>query len=315
METQKNTVETINGYAKTNPEKLVALSEERFKNIIDATADKIVATEGRMIIMLAGPSASGKTTTAHKLAQSICARGINCYVLSLDDFYLNRCEVPGYAEGKPDYETVYALDLPLLRASLSSLLEGKQTELPVFDFTVGRRAEKGKTLQLMQQDAIIVEGLHALNPVITDPLPQESLLKMYISVSSRIYKESGETILNKRQLRFMRRLVRDYLFRASSAQNTLELWVNVRRGEDRYLFPYSHLADIRINSTHYYEPCLFAPLVKELLEKEPISEAFQEETHILLKALSAFTPIDLKLVPEDSLLREFVGRGDSLKTN
>lgn len=313
MEAQKNTVEKINGYAEQNPEKLVALSEERFKNIVEAAADRIVSTEGRMIVMLAGPSASGKTTTAHKLAKSIQARGTNCYVISLDDFYLNRSEVPGYAEGKPDYETVYALDLPLLRTSLSDLLQGKETELPIFDFMVGKRAEKGKTLQLLQQDTIIVEGLHALNPVITDALPQEALLKMYISVSSRIYKESGEVVLNKRHLRFMRRLVRDYLFRASSAQNTLELWENVRKGEDRYLFPYSHLADIRINSIHFYEPCLFAPLVKELLEKEPLSACFEEETTALLNALQNFTPINPNLVPKDSLLREFVGMDEKLK--
>lgn len=307
MELQRNTLSYINGLAKENPQQLVADSEARFEQILNQAADKIIAHNGRTIVMLAGPSASGKTTTAHKLCAKIKERGTNCFVLSLDDFYLDRAQIPGYDEGKPDYETVHALDLPLLNRALSSLLCGQETDLPIFDFTVGRRAERGNRLKLEAQDSIIVEGLHALNPIITDALPEESLFKAYISVSSRI-KDGDEILLNKRDMRFMRRLVRDYLFRASSVENTLNLWKSVRRGEDAYLFPYSHLANLRINSIHYCEPCLFAPLVTELLESASLTGENEAYAKKLLSALRKFEPISASLVAKDSLLREFLGQ-------
>ena len=312
MEQRNNTLAFINAQIQTQPEAFVTACEARFQSIVDDAAEQIVSVNGRCIVMLAGPSASGKTTTAHKIAEAVQKRGNACYVISLDDFYLNRAEVPGYAEGKPDFETVYALDLPLLHTVLPQLLRGEATELPMFDFTIGKRAKVGKRLQLEPQDTIIVEGLHALNPIITDVFPPDMLLRLYISVSSRIYSDCGEVLLNKRALRFMRRLVRDYLFRASSAQNTLELWKNVRRGEDRYLFPYEELADIRIDSTHLYEPALFASLVRQLLQKEHIPAEFKAQTDAILSVLSNFEPLADEFVPKDSLLREFIGQGAGL---
>ena len=315
MEPERNTIEYINNLAKNDPKALVEVSETRYQNVVNSVAQKIVSKEGREIIMLAGPSASGKTTTAHKIAKAVQEKGNNCYVLSLDDFYLNRSDVPGAKEGKPDYETVYALDLPLIHETITALLQGKEVKMPCFDFTIGKRVYRGNTLQLDAQDSILVEGLHALNPIITDGLPQNNLLKIYISVSSRIYNAEKKIILNKRNLRFMRRLVRDYLFRASSVENTLQLWESVRKGEDLYLFPYADRADLRINSIHYEEPCLFAPLVHSLISHATIPAEYQKEANRLLSSLRQFEPIDEDLLPDDSLLREFVGEDGLKKAN
>ncbi len=302
-----NYIEYINDLAKNDPHTLVERSETRFDNILNGIADRVEKDSGREIIMLAGPSASGKTTTAKKIAQKCAARGMQTHVISLDDFYLARSEIPLGDDGEPDFETVYALDLPLLRESLQMLLTGVPTELPLFDFTLGRRSDCVNTITLGTQDAIIVEGLHALNPIVTDALPQKNLLKLYISVSSRIYNERGKIILNKRNLRFLRRMTRDYLFRASSVENTYALWDNVRRGEDEYLFPFKNLADIKINSVHLSAPCVFRDTCLEMLRTASLSGAHARDAERLIRALEQFVPLSPACIPPDSLLREFLG--------
>lgn len=303
-----NYIEYINTLAKNDPETLIMRSETRFDNILNRIADRIESDTGREIIMLAGPSASGKTTTAKKLAQKCTARGMQTHVISLDDFYLARDEIPLGDDGEPDFETVYALDLPKLSECLQSLLTGLPTELPIFDFTLGRRSDCVNTVTLGEQDAIIVEGLHALNPIITNALPQKNLLKLYISVSSRIYNERGKIILNKRNLRFLRRMTRDYRFRASSVENTYMLWDNVRKGEDKYLFPFKDLADIQINSIHLSAPCVFRDTCLEMLENASLSGEHARDAERMMRALVQFEPLSPRLIPADSLLREFLGK-------
>ncbi len=229
------------------------------------------------------------------------------YVVSLDDFYKNRCDIPGFSEGKPDFETVYALDIDLISETLKSLMSGRKTKLPVFDFTTGSRKDTSREITLGKDDAVIVEGLHALNPVVTSGIDGLKLMKIYISVSSRIYDQSGKIILNKRNLRFMRRLVRDYNFRASSVESTYCLWQSVCDGEDKYLFPYKDMADVRINSIHLCEPCLFKDTVLKMLENADLSEEYEHDAKRLARSLRQFESVDLSFVPEDSLLREFLG--------
>lgn len=303
-----NYLEYINDLAKNAPETLVARSETRFDNILNAVADRVENDNGREIIMLAGPSASGKTTTAKKLSEKCTARGMQTHVISLDDFYLNRGDIPLGEDGEPDFETVYALDLPKLRESLQMLLTGAPTELPLFDFTLGRRSDCVHTVTLGEQDVILVEGLHALNPIVTDALPQKNLLKLYISVSSRIYNERGKIVLNKRNLRFLRRMVRDYLFRASSVENTYALWDNVRKGEDKYLFPFKDLADVKINSVHLSAPCVFRDTCLKMLRGASLSGEHARDAERLMRALEQFEPLSPSLIPADSLLREFLGK-------
>ena len=307
MGNMNNNIEYINELAAENPQALVARAELRYRNIINNIAERVLDDVGREIIMLAGPSASGKTTTANKIAETFTSLGMKTYVVSLDNFYRNRVDIPGYAEGNPDYETVTALDLPLLGETLKSLMRGETTKLPIFDFTTGKRSEEYNEITLGKNDAVVVEGLHALNPVVTSDLEGLKMLKIYISVSSRIYDSKGKIILNKRNLRFMRRLVRDYNFRASSVENTYSLWESVCEGEEKYLFPYEDLADVRINSIHLCEPCLFRDTVIAMLSNAEISEKYQADANKLIASLKQFESISTDLVPKDSLLREFLG--------
>ena len=186
-------------------------------------------------------------------------------------------------------------------------MSGAETEMPSFDFTVGRRSDKYNTLTLDKNDAVIVEGLHALNPVIASGLDTHRVMKIYINVSSRIYDNKGKIILNRRNIRFVRRMIRDYNFRASSVNNTFRLWDNVLRGEDLYLFPYKDFADFRINSIHLCEPCLFRDTAIELLESAELDDEFQADARRLINSLKKFQSLSSELVPKDSLLREFIG--------
>lgn len=302
-----NNIEYINTLALTDPMELVRQSEERFDKILADIAARVERSDGREMILLAGPSASGKTTTAKKLAEKCTARGMHTHVISLDDFYLEHDKIPGAQTGNPDFETVYALDLPLLRETLTSLLEGKETEIPIFDFMQGGRSPVSRKIKLGEQDAILVEGLHALNPIITDGLQDKNLLRIYISVSSRIYNEKGKIVLNKRNLRFLRRMTRDFQFRASSVENTYALWDNVRTGENKYLFPYRDLADIKINSVHLSAPCVFRDICLPMLSNAHLEGAARQDAQRLMQALRQFVPIEPKCVPPTSLLREFLG--------
>ena len=304
-----NYIEYINMEAKNDPAGLIERSEERYKRIIDNVVDECIEkANGRLVIMLAGPSASGKTTTAHKIKKKFIERGEDCHVISLDDFYLDRENVPGYSEGEPDFESVYALDLKLIDSCLQSLLSGEETFLPSFDFETGKRNDQAKFFRLGEKDVVIVEGLHALNPIVTQNIPEEFLYKIYISVSSRIYNEESEDIiLNKRNLRFIRRMIRDYKFRASSVDNTYRMWDSVRMGEDKYLFAFKDYADLRINTIHIYEPCVFKNEAIEMLSSVSEDSIYYRDAKRLIRALNKFAQIDADKVPEDSLLREFLG--------
>lgn len=307
MEKRSNTLESINALASQAPQTLVRRSEEQFDRRLREITTRIAGEDGREIVMLAGPSASGKTTTAGKIAEKCMSRGMRTHVVSLDDFYLNRDQIPMDENGVRDFETVYALDLPLFTETMHSLLSGWETALPQFDFTVGKRSETVRRVSLGAQDCVVVEGLHALNPVITDALPQKNLLKIYISVSTRIYNAKGDVVLGKRSLRLLRRMMRDYQFRASSVENTYALWENVRVGEDKYLFPFCALADVRLNSAHLSAPCVFRDMALPLLEAANLHGAQQAHAQGLIAALRQFVPISASEIPADSLLREFLG--------
>lgn len=303
-----NNLEYINEQALKNPKDFVRKCEERYNNIIEEIAKRIVEEKGREIVMLAGPSSAGKTTTARKLCENLNKKGVKTYVLSLDDFYLNRADIPYLPDGTQDYETVYALDLPLFTECVNKLLMGESVKNPVFDFTTGKRSDKEyNEITLGKEDVVIIEGLHALNPVITEKI-EGKLLKIYINVSSRIYDNKGNIILNKRNMRFVRRMVRDFKFRDSTVENTYKLWNNVTAGEDKYLFPYRHLADIKINTIHLYESCVLKSQALPLLYKSEISDEYKDNAKKLCKALEKFEDINISSVPEDSLLREFLGK-------
>lgn len=307
MDNMMNKLEYINKKALENPNEFIEECEERYQKIISSIVERINSEKGREIVMLAGPSSAGKTTTARRIKKSLEESGVKTYVLSLDDFYLNREDIPYLPDGSQDYETVYALDLQCLEKELNALLRGERVKSPVFDFTTGKRSETlFNEIVLGKDDVVIIEGLHALNPVITDKI-QGNLLKVYINVSSRIYDEDGNIILNKRNLRFVRRMVRDYKYRDSTVENTCRLWKNVTKGEDEYLFPYRDNADIKANTIHFYEPCVLKHQALKMIEDSTVSDEYKEHILKLVNALKQFNDIDEKIVPVNSLLREFLG--------
>lgn len=302
----KYTFEKIDACAE-NPEKFVADCAERYRAAVTDCAEKIFADTDKKIVMLAGPSSSGKTTTAKILSGIIEKLGGKAYSVSLDDFYRshNEPDYPRNEKGEEDYECVESLAIDLIREKIASLVSGKETLLPEFDFSTGMRNDDVKSIDLGENDIIIIEGLHALNPLITQGIDEKNIFKIYVSVSTRIYEDNGEVMLSKRDLRFIRRSVRDYFTRSMSIKRTFDIWQSVSDGEDKYLFPFEDYADVKIDSFHPCEPCLIKDVAIRLLSEEDLEE-YSGKAEQLRERLKKFRSIDASLLPEDSVLKEFI---------
>lgn len=301
-----NRVQEINACARSEPDCFVRRAENRYDELLDQTVGRICGGEAHLVL-LAGPSSSGKTTTAAKIRQKLTDQGHIAYTVSLDDFYKNRSEFEPDEDGKPDYEAVSALELDLLYQVMVDLVRHGHARLPHYDFLLGRRIDNALELQLTPGDVVIFEGLHALNPVISERLPQNALLKLYVSVSTRIYCGDGTVQMTKRDLRLVRRMVRDYRFRNSSVENTFSLWDKVLEGEQKYLSPYKFNADIQLDSIHNYEPCVFHGEALRLLDTVPENSEWFSEACRLRRQLEPFEALSPALVPDQSLMREFLG--------
>lgn len=306
MASADNTLEYIISAAK-EPQKFAIECEMGYNNKIKSIARQIFDSGRTEIVMIAGPSSSGKTTSAERLKEELWALGLNSHTLSLDDFYLNNCDAPRFPDGTFDFETVEALDTRCFQKVVSDILENGCADVPQFDFLNGTRKAEFRHLEVSPKDVIIVEGLHALNPKITAHLPRERLLKIYVSVSSRICGENGDVILSKRNLRFIRRIVRDYKFRGNSVEKTYTMWAKVRYGEDTYLFPFKDNADIKLNTIHFYEICVLKNIATQLLGEIEKTSKFYGDAQKLIAGLSKFPSINPNIVPKTSLLREFIG--------
>lgn len=303
---EKITFSKINKLA-LEPKEFLNQCTADYAAAVREAAQTVMKTENKNIIALAGPSSSGKTTTASMLAKAVGECGAKAYIVSLDDFYYSHSEnkYPLDENGKPDYESVDALDIERIDRCFAELSEKGESALPVFDFMQGERIDGARKITLENNDVIIVEGLHALNPVITSSLGENNVFRMYVSVSSRVYDNVGSVLLSKRNLRLIRRTVRDNQFRATSPERTFEIWQSVMRGEDRYLFPFENLADIRLNSFHLCEPCVLAAQAIPLLQS--VRGEYEADARLLAEKLSLFTKTVKSLLPADSLLREFTG--------
>lgn len=301
-----NILSEINSMAVRSPRELCYLSEKLYDDKIKEVVSGMLSVHDRRILMLAGPSSSGKTTSSKKLKQYFNQNGIDCYIVSLDDFYLGS-GYPLSEDGSPDYESILALDLPLLADTTEQLLKTGECRFPVFDFNTKQRVENANHIILEDDDILIFEGLHALNPILTNTLPKNSIYKMYVSVLSRIYDENGNVIMGKRDLRFTRRLVRDFKHRNSSAETTYAIWKNVKRGEDKYLFPFEDSADVKVNSFHPCEACILKNEALAILDTFPSDSVFYEDCLKLKKSLGLFNEVSVDLLSENSLLREFAG--------
>ena len=290
-----------------NPMALIEEDERIYKEKIETVAERICNSHDLRVVLLAGPSASGKTTTANLICDRVKSLGEKCTVVSLDNFY-KAADDPTYPtlpDGTRDFESPYALNLDTLIATLGDIIEGRAFSVPRYDFKVGGPVE------LMQYESfadgcVIIEGIHGLNPILSDPFPKESVLKVFVSVSTNI-NHRGRRILSGRKLRFIRRTVRDNLYRASDAMRTLGMWENVLNGEDMYLYPYKPLADIKFDTFHTFECGVMKPYIEKLLTDEVVKKSKYAAT--VKRAVDNMTPVDCSLVPEDSLIREFIPGG------
>lgn len=300
----------INDAAKHAPKNLVWQMERQYRRRIDEIADFLFydSKGGNKLLMLAGPSGSGKTTTATMLCERLEWLGTRARRISLDEFFLGAAKTPKLPDGMPDFESVHALNIPLMQECLLGLINNGECMMPHFNFAKQAPDDEPVHIKLAEDEVVIVEGIHALNPIVTDCLPDDKMLKVYISVKQGIY-DGEELLLTAQDIRLCRRMVRDMLFRNCPPAETLDLWPNVLAGEDKYIQPYKRLADITINSIHIYEPCVISPIVIPILEDISAESAHYDEMKQLHAKLQRFESIPTEAVPYNSLLREFIGGG------
>ena len=305
----ENDLERINYEAEHNASAFIARTEAAFHRDIRRIAETIASsTDLCKVIMLAGPSSSGKTTTAHILLDALRECGIGSQVISLDNFYKAESDPPLLENGQHPYESVEALNVPLLERCLLDLMETNTCDMPVFDFENHCPHPYTRRIRFGEREIAVVEGIHALNPAISRHLPEDGVLKIYISVKQG-FEEQGEAFLSPNQVRLVRRLVRDSLFRNTQPGRTLDMWDTVMDGERKYIKPYRGEADVTINSLHCYEPCVMRAQALPLLERVDPSEPYYPQACELADCLRRFTTISQALVPKTSLLREFIGGG------
>lgn len=305
----KSTLKIINEYALNDPAGLVEKAENHYDREITETAQRIADDDSLKIVAIAGPSASGKTTTAHILSEKLQKLGEQTEVVSLDDFYLPTEQLPLTEDGKYDIESVKALDRELMKKCFGEIINTGKTELPKYVFAEKRRILSARSIDISGRGIVIVEGLHALNPVITDLVPRKNIFKAYISVNRSVLDDNGEVLLTSRQIRLMRRVLRDRIFRGSSVNETLALWKGVVEGEKKYLYCFKDTADVLIKTLHIYEPCLYRNDFCALCD---VTQNITDCRDYFLKTAEAvrkFVPLDEALIPHNSLIREFIGEG------
>lgn len=301
--------EEINRWARVDPEGFVERENEEFSEKIDVLARHLaVGFDGRCLVLQSGPSSSGKTTTALILRDRLRELDVDAHTISMDDFYRGRELAPKLPDGSFDYEALEALRLDELERCMRELLQSGRTMLPRFDFVTGRPVDDSRELIIQPNSVVIFEGIHAINPFFERHLPSESVFKLFVNTVTPIY-DGDDKWLARRDLRLTRRMLRDERFRNSSVTNTLEMWPQVVRGENEYIFPYVDTVDYVVDTTHAYEPCVFSPLLLPALKEVPDDHPDKALVDRLSARLEGFEPIPLDAMPRDSLLREFVGEG------
>ena len=279
-----------------------ALHEKRFSQV----ADLICRRENRAV-MLAGPSSSGKTTSANRLATQLRVHGKKPVLMSLDDYYLDRDQIPPGPDGKQDFEHINTLDTDLFGQHMGKLLSGEEVEIPVFNFKTGKREWRGHRMKLHPDSVIIVEGLHALNPVLLPEGMENSVFRMYVSPLLPLNLDDHNRIPTS-YLRLLRRIVRDYESRGTSVQRTIQMWDSVRRGEERWIFPYQENADVIFNSSTLYELAVLKKHIFPLLTAVVPEDECYDEVRAIVKILNFVLEANVDdEIPPTSLVREFIG--------
>jgi phosphoribulokinase family protein len=290
---------------------MINVSEALQEKKIAQMADEIAARKHIRMVLLAGPSSSGKTTTCKRLSVQLLANGIKPVQISLDDYFVDRDKTPKDADGELDYESLYALNIPLLNQQFNALFRGEEVQLPKYNFQAGKSEPNGKRLRLDEQSILIVEGIHALNPELTAQVPEEQKYRIYASALTTILLDNHNYIPTTDN-RLLRRIVRDNKYRGVSAAETIRRWPSVRAGENKWIFPFQENADVMFNTAMLFELAILKTQAEPLLEDVPENCDEYSEAYRLLKFLKYFASIPFKQLPPTSLLREFLG-GSSFK--
>lgn len=283
-----------------------ALQEKKIVRIADKITNRNENGQRVKLVLISGPSSSGKTTFSKRLSIQLMTNGIRPYPISLDDYFVNREDTPLDAEGKHDFESLYALDLPFFEAQLKALLAGEEVELPRFNFNTGKREPSGKKLRIDDNMILVLEGIHALNPALTPNIPAANKYKIYVSALTTILLDNHNYIPTTDN-RLLRRIIRDYKYRSYSAEATINRWGSVRAGEDKWIFPFQEYADAMFNSALIFELAVLKDYVEPILRKVPNNNPAYSEAHRLLRFLAHFVSVQDKELPPTSLLREFLG--------
>lgn len=290
---------------------LINVSEALQEKKISQIADMIAARKGVRVVLISGPSSSGKTTFCKRLSIQLLTCGIKPVQISLDDYFVNRELTPKDDKGDYDYESLYALNIPLLNEQLNTLFAGEEVELPRYNFQSGRSEKSGRRLKLLPDNVLVVEGIHALNPELTAKIPEEQKFRVYASALTTILLDTHNYIPTTDN-RLLRRIIRDYKYRGVSAAETIRRWPSVRAGENKWIFPYQENADVMFNSALLFELAVIKSQAEPLLELVPENMEEHAEAYRLLKFLKYIAPIPNRQLPPTSLLREFLG-GSSFK--
>ena len=290
---------------------LINISEALQEKKISQIADMISMRRGVKVVLISGPSSSGKTTFCKRLSIQLLTCGIKPIQISLDDYFVHREDTPKDEKGDYDYESLYALDIPLLNKQLNALFAGEEVELPKYNFQTGRSEKSGHKLKMNDDNVLVVEGIHALNPELTAQIPEEQKFRVYASALTTILLDTHNYIPTTDN-RLLRRIIRDYKYRGVNAMETIRRWPSVRAGENKWIFPYQENADVMFNTAMLFELAVIKSQAEPLLELVPENVDEHAEAYRLLKFLKYIAPIPNRQLPPTSLLREFLG-GSSFK--
>ena len=285
---------------------IINISEALQEKKIAKIAEEIASRKGVKLVLLAGPSSSGKTTSCKRLSIQLAVNGLKPLQISLDDYFVDREKTPKDASGEYDYESIYALDLDLINEQFNALFRGEEVELPKYDFQSGKSKKSGNRLKMNDNNVLVVEGIHALNPELTAHIPQEQIFRVYASALTTILLDNHNYIPTTDN-RLLRRIIRDYKYRGVSAQETIHRWPSVRAGENKWIFPFQENADAMLNTAMLYELAVIKTQAEPLLQQVPENCEEYAEAYRLLKFLKYFKGIPYNNLPPTSLLREFLG--------
>ena len=285
---------------------IINISEALQEKKIAQIAEDIAQRKGVKLVLLAGPSSSGKTTSCKRLSIQLAVNGLKPLQISLDDYFVDREKTPKDESGEYDYESIYALDLKLINEQFNALFRGEEVELPKYDFQSGKSKRSGKKLKLNDHNVLVVEGIHALNPELTSQIPDEQIYRVYASALTTILLDNHNYIPTTDN-RLLRRIIRDNKYRGVSAQETIHRWPSVRAGENKWIFPFQENADAMLNTAMLYELAVIKMQAEPLLQQVPENCEEYAEAYRLLKFLKYFKGIPYNNLPPTSLLREFLG--------